>query len=213
MLLCICNLCVSADVQRVLQSGSRCSGCLGVTVPSFLSLSPCLPPSVPSYLPPPSSLIISLSLSFSLPPTLSPLPPPRWAPPLSPGRIDEQGNLQCSYHGWSFSPCGACTRIPQLPDSSPAVNSRRACATAFPVRVVFVSVARWDESLVLAVTLPAGIIAFPLSSAHQITKQDCAGIHAYVCVCVCVGEGGWGHACVRVGLCMHACVCTPFDRI
>ena len=139
--------------------------------------------------------------------------PPTPLPPPSQGRIDEQGNLQCSYHGWSFSPCGACTRIPQLPDSSPAVNSRRACATAFPVRVVFVSVARWDESLVLAVTLPAGIIAFPLSSAHQITKQDCAGIHAYVCVCVCVGEGGWGHACVRVGLCMHACVCTPFDRI
>jgi hypothetical protein len=29
-------------------------------------------------------------------------------------RIDEQGNLQCAYHGWSFASDGACTNIPQV---------------------------------------------------------------------------------------------------
>jgi phenylpropionate dioxygenase-like ring-hydroxylating dioxygenase large terminal subunit len=34
--------------------------------------------------------------------------------PLSEGRIDEEGRLQCSYHGWSFEGKGACACIPQV---------------------------------------------------------------------------------------------------
>ena len=55
--------------------------------------------------------------------------------PLSEGRIDETGGLQCSYHGWSFDGSGACTRIPQAAPEGPearAVRSPRACATKFP---------------------------------------------------------------------------------
>ncbi|KAK4753763.1 hypothetical protein SAY87_001867 [Trapa incisa] len=58
--------------------------------------------------------------------------------PLSEGRIDEDGNLQCSYHGWSFNGCGSCTRIPQAASQGPearAVQSPRACATRFPTLV------------------------------------------------------------------------------
>ncbi|OWM73739.1 hypothetical protein CDL15_Pgr026843 [Punica granatum] len=58
--------------------------------------------------------------------------------PLSEGRIDEDGNLQCSYHGWSFDGCGSCTRIPQAASDGPearAVRSPRACATRFPTMV------------------------------------------------------------------------------
>ncbi|KAK6936123.1 Rieske [2Fe-2S] iron-sulfur domain [Dillenia turbinata] len=58
--------------------------------------------------------------------------------PLSEGRIDEEGNLQCSYHGWSFDRCGSCTRIPQAALEGPearAVKSLRACATTFPTMV------------------------------------------------------------------------------
>ena len=34
--------------------------------------------------------------------------------PLSKGRIDAlTGNIECPYHGWQFSKCGKCTRIPQ----------------------------------------------------------------------------------------------------
>ncbi|CAM8967594.1 unnamed protein product [Rhodiola kirilowii] len=52
--------------------------------------------------------------------------------PLSEGRIDEEGHLQCSYHGWSFDRCGTSTRIPQAASEGPearAVKSPRACAT------------------------------------------------------------------------------------
>jgi pheophorbide a oxygenase len=55
--------------------------------------------------------------------------------PLSEGRIDETGCLQCSYHGWSFDGSGACTKIPQAaPEGleARAVRSPRACATKFP---------------------------------------------------------------------------------
>ncbi|KAL5717043.1 pheophorbide a oxygenase [Ranunculus cassubicifolius] len=58
--------------------------------------------------------------------------------PLSEGRIDEDGNLQCSYHGWSFDGSGSCTRIPQAASEGPearAVKSPRACATRFPTLV------------------------------------------------------------------------------
>ncbi|KAJ6395292.1 hypothetical protein OIU77_020536 [Salix suchowensis] len=58
--------------------------------------------------------------------------------PLSEGRIDENGHLQCSYHGWSFDGCGSCTRIPQALPEGPearAVKSPRACATRFPTMV------------------------------------------------------------------------------
>lgn len=58
--------------------------------------------------------------------------------PLSEGRIDENGHLQCSYHGWSFDGCGSCTRIPQAATEGPesrAVKSPKACATRFPTMV------------------------------------------------------------------------------
>ncbi|KAF7120415.1 hypothetical protein RHSIM_Rhsim13G0101100 [Rhododendron simsii] len=58
--------------------------------------------------------------------------------PLSEGRIDENGHLQCSYHGWSFDGCGSCTGIPQASSEGPearAVRSPRACATRFPTMV------------------------------------------------------------------------------
>ncbi|KAJ9558950.1 hypothetical protein OSB04_013564 [Centaurea solstitialis] len=58
--------------------------------------------------------------------------------PLSEGRIDENGDLQCSYHGWSFDGRGSCSRIPQAAADGPearAVQSPRACATRFPTLV------------------------------------------------------------------------------
>ena len=57
---------------------------------------------------------------------------------LQEGRIDEGGNLQCSYHGWSFDGCGSCVKIPQASPEGPearAVKSPKACATRFPTMV------------------------------------------------------------------------------
>lgn len=78
--------------------------------------------------------------------------------PLSEGRVESNGNLQCAYHGWEFSENGKCTRIPQLVDASlAAVHSPRACVTSFPICVEQGLV--WifptpDESLTATKVLP-----------------------------------------------------------
>ncbi|XP_073112272.1 pheophorbide a oxygenase, chloroplastic [Elaeis guineensis] len=58
--------------------------------------------------------------------------------PLSEGRIDEDGCLQCSYHGWSFDRTGSCVRIPQASSEGPearAILSPRACVAKLPTLV------------------------------------------------------------------------------
>jgi phenylpropionate dioxygenase-like ring-hydroxylating dioxygenase large terminal subunit len=55
--------------------------------------------------------------------------------PLSEGRINEQGWLECPYHGWAFSGTGQCEHIPQQTEHSNATFSKRACATALPTTV------------------------------------------------------------------------------
>ncbi len=46
--------------------------------------------------------------------------------PLSEGRVNERGELECPYHGWSFSGDGRCTSIPQ----ASAEQAKTACASA-----------------------------------------------------------------------------------
>jgi nitrite reductase/ring-hydroxylating ferredoxin subunit len=41
--------------------------------------------------------------------------------PLSEGRIDQWGRLQCVYHGWCFNGSGNCKLIPQAPPDGPPV--------------------------------------------------------------------------------------------
>ncbi|CAK9227087.1 unnamed protein product [Sphagnum jensenii] len=55
--------------------------------------------------------------------------------PLSEGRLDDSGMLQCSYHGWSFQGDGSCAAIPQAAPEGPEAKawfSPRACAVAYP---------------------------------------------------------------------------------
>lgn len=43
--------------------------------------------------------------------------------PLSEGRIDQWGRLQCVYHGWCFGGAGDCKFIPQAPRDGPPVSN------------------------------------------------------------------------------------------
>lgn len=53
--------------------------------------------------------------------------------PLSEGRIDESGNLMCSYHGWQFDSHGNCTNIPQAENQDLISRQRdNFCATVYP---------------------------------------------------------------------------------
>lgn len=55
--------------------------------------------------------------------------------PLSEGRINEDGLLECPYHGWAFDGNGKCDRIPQQPTGSQAQTSQRACITSLPTTI------------------------------------------------------------------------------
>ncbi|CAA2970338.1 Protochlorophyllide-dependent translocon component 52, chloroplastic [Olea europaea subsp. europaea] len=53
--------------------------------------------------------------------------------PLSEGRIDQWGRLQCVYHGWCFGGSGDCKFIPQAPRDGPPVHtSLKACVAVYP---------------------------------------------------------------------------------
>ncbi|KAK9707402.1 hypothetical protein RND81_07G195500 [Saponaria officinalis] len=56
--------------------------------------------------------------------------------PLSEGRIDGKGRLQCVYHGWCFNGAGACQLIPQAPPDGPPVHTfKKACVASYPCTV------------------------------------------------------------------------------
>lgn len=56
--------------------------------------------------------------------------------PLTEGRINEDGRLECAYHGWAFAgPSGACESVPQDREGGSAKSSQRACVTSYPVAV------------------------------------------------------------------------------
>ncbi|KAM7497513.1 hypothetical protein LguiA_021927 [Lonicera macranthoides] len=56
--------------------------------------------------------------------------------PLSEGRIDQWGRLQCVYHGWCFGSSGDCKFIPQAPRDGPPIHtSKKACVAVYPSTV------------------------------------------------------------------------------
>ncbi len=52
--------------------------------------------------------------------------------PLSEGRVNESGLLECPYHGWAFSGTGNCEYIPQQTEAGKAETSNRACVKSLP---------------------------------------------------------------------------------
>ncbi|MGF1520973.1 MAG: Rieske 2Fe-2S domain-containing protein [Leptolyngbyaceae cyanobacterium] len=55
--------------------------------------------------------------------------------PLSEGRINEAGLLECPYHGWTFGGSGLCEHIPQQSSDGEAHLSNRACVASMPTAV------------------------------------------------------------------------------
>ncbi len=74
--------------------------------------------------------------------------------PLSEGRLNERGELECPYHGWSFNAQGSCTAIPQA-EAAIGANPRSSCrryATASAQGLLFVFAG--DPAAAAAVPLP-----------------------------------------------------------
>ncbi|MBE9043703.1 Rieske 2Fe-2S domain-containing protein [Pleurocapsales cyanobacterium LEGE 10410] len=55
--------------------------------------------------------------------------------PLSEGRVNEAGLLECPYHGWAFSGSGKCEVIPQQQPEGEAHTSSRACVRSYPTAI------------------------------------------------------------------------------
>ncbi|BAQ64200.1 Rieske 2Fe-2S domain-containing protein [Geminocystis sp. NIES-3709] len=55
--------------------------------------------------------------------------------PLSEGRINEQGLLECPYHGWTFSGEGNCELIPQQVIGNSGEKSPRSCVKSYPTAI------------------------------------------------------------------------------
>ena len=54
------------------------------------------------------------------------------------GRIEDDGTLMCSYHGWRFNESGKCVKIPQADDEKSheaACRTPRSCAMTYPCKV------------------------------------------------------------------------------
>ncbi|CAN8325930.1 unnamed protein product [Cochlearia groenlandica] len=67
--------------------------------------------------------------------------------PLSDGRIDQQGRLQCVYHGWCFNGSGDCKLIPQAPLDGPPVHTfKQACVALYPSTVQHEIIWFWPNS-------------------------------------------------------------------
>lgn len=72
--------------------------------------------------------------------------------PLSEGRVEKDGTLLCSYHGWRFNGAGRVTAIPQAKaERLPMVlENPRACAATRPTQVRLGVLWVWGETSPLA---------------------------------------------------------------
>jgi phenylpropionate dioxygenase-like ring-hydroxylating dioxygenase large terminal subunit len=54
---------------------------------------------------------------------------------LAEGRINENNELECPYHGWTFAGEGQCTTIPQQPEGKNLHQNNLACVRSYPAQV------------------------------------------------------------------------------
>lgn len=84
---------------------------------------------------------------------------------LSEGRIDEDGLLECPYHGWAFSGTGDCERIPQQVNGRTAETSPRACVASLPISIqqglLFVYPGRQERAVLTPVPIVDAINESP----------------------------------------------------
>ncbi len=73
---------------------------------------------------------------------------PHRAAPLSEGRVDENGQIECPYHGWTFDggKGGACTKIPQAQGGGDSAMLARCSGISYAVEEKQGIVWVWGES-------------------------------------------------------------------
>lgn len=59
--------------------------------------------------------------------------------PLSEGRVEVDGSLLCSYHGWRFDGEGSCVAVPQIANESElerVLNNPKTSCNSFPTKII-----------------------------------------------------------------------------
>ena len=95
--------------------------------------------------------------------------------PLSEGRINDAGQLECPYHGWSFAGDGRCASIPQAEDSTRSQSRRSNCAslpTACGQGLLFVWMGAADQADPQRLPLVPALEDNPQSWTVQDTFRD-----------------------------------------
>ncbi|MGB1416600.1 MAG: Rieske 2Fe-2S domain-containing protein [Synechococcus sp.] len=95
--------------------------------------------------------------------------------PLSEGRINAAGQLECPYHGWSFDGEGHCRAIPQAQDDARSESRRSRCAslhTATGQGLLFVWMGAPDAALTTPLPLVPALEEDPQSWTVQDTFRD-----------------------------------------
>ena len=95
--------------------------------------------------------------------------------PLSEGRINDAGQLECPYHGWSFAGDGRCASIPQAEDSTRSQSRRSNCAslpTACGQGLLFVWMGAADQADPQRLPLVPALEENPQSWTVQDTFRD-----------------------------------------
>ena len=95
--------------------------------------------------------------------------------PLSEGRINDEGLLECPYHGWSFDGEGHCRSIPQAPDNTKPEARRSRCdslPTATGQGLLFVWTGEPDAANQHPLPLVPALEEYPKSWTLQDTFRD-----------------------------------------
>ena len=97
--------------------------------------------------------------------------------PLSEGRINDAGQLECPYHGWSFDGDGQCRQIPQALENTQPDSRRSRCAslpTATGQGLLFVWMGSRDSADPEQLPLVPALEENPESWTVQDTFRDLA---------------------------------------
>ncbi len=90
--------------------------------------------------------------------------------PLSEGRINDSGNLECPYHGWSFAGDGRCTAIPQA-SAEPSSEGLEARLTSRRSRCRTYATACGQGLLFVFAADPAEAAQIPLPLVPPLTEE------------------------------------------
>ncbi|KAK9999797.1 hypothetical protein SO802_019400 [Lithocarpus litseifolius] len=114
--------------------------------------------------------------------------------PLSEGRIDQWGRLQCVYHGWCFNGSGDCKFIPQAPPEGPPADREGGRPLELKIDKLDINGFKADQEWSNSKFLPPCVFYANTKSVDQAngsessvgTKKETSVQRSYILVFICI---------------------------